>query len=165
MASKIRKRSSSQIQQAARHESHCTICSHPQREEIEHSFISWASPAAIVEEYQLGSRYAIYRHGHATGLMETRGRNMHAALWKIIEQVDQVEPTAASVILAIALSARINARGEIMQRSEVAGVHEQYSKMTRDELLVYAESGRLPNWFLRSAAPKGPEGSGEDGDV
>ncbi len=28
-----------------RHENHCKICSHPQREEIEQAFVTWTSPA------------------------------------------------------------------------------------------------------------------------
>jgi hypothetical protein len=164
MARKTR-RISSQAPKAARHESHCTICAHPEREEIDHAFISWTSPANIVKEYKLRDRSAIYRHAHATGLMAKRERNVRAALSRIIERVDDVKPTAGAIIQAIALLARINARGELVEPGEFAWTNEQFSRMNRDELAIYAQSGNLPAWFVRPAAAKDREGSGQDGNA
>jgi hypothetical protein len=165
MASNNRKRVSSEAPKTGRHQSRCTICSHPQRQEIEDAFISWTSPAQIVTTYNLRDRTAIYRHAHATGLMAKRERNVKAALGRIIERVDEVKPTAAAVIQAIALLARINTRGELVEPGELVWMNEQFSKMNFDEMAAYAQSGILPAWFVRPAAAKSPEGSGEGGNA
>jgi hypothetical protein len=34
-----------------RHRRACTICAHPERFEIEQAFVTWASPAAIAQQY------------------------------------------------------------------------------------------------------------------
>ena len=77
-----------------RHKRHCTICAHPQCEEIERDFINWKSPSAITTEYGLGDRTTVYRHAHALDLFTKRGRNVRAALEKIIERVGEVDVTA-----------------------------------------------------------------------
>jgi hypothetical protein len=36
-----------------RHESQCTVCKHPQREEIEREFIGWRSPDKIAKQFKV----------------------------------------------------------------------------------------------------------------
>lgn len=162
MATKTRTKISSLVPKVGRHESHCTICSHPQRDEIDDAFVSWNNASTIVTKYKLRDRSAIYRHAHATGLMAKRDRNLHAALGRIIENVDDVTPTAASIIQAIALLAKINTRGELVEHGDRAGVHELFGQMTPAEMEAYAHSGTLPAWFPRSMAPKDSQGTGGD---
>jgi hypothetical protein len=58
-----------------RHEYHCKICAHAERQDIEEAFINWTSPGRIAKQYGF-SRDSVYRHAHALGLMERRRRNV-----------------------------------------------------------------------------------------
>jgi len=78
----------------------CTICKHPMRNAIEEEFLHWASPDAIAHHYSVGWR-AVYRHAHATGLFEKRGRNLRSALGHIIEHANHVTPSADAIIRAV----------------------------------------------------------------
>ncbi len=109
-----------------RHEYQCSICSHPQRAEIEEAFVNWISPRRIGNKHGV-SRDAVYRHAHALSLMESRRRNVRAALEKIIERASEVKVNAAAVVSAVSAYSRINASGEWVQRT--------------------AKTGVLPNWF------------------
>ena len=42
-----------------RHEYHCTICSHAQRDEVERAFLNWNSPSSVSKLYSV-SRDSIY---------------------------------------------------------------------------------------------------------
>jgi len=132
-----------------RHASHCTICVHPKRDEIEADFISWVSPANIAAEFGLRDRTAIYRHAKALNLVSRRGRNLLAVLDRIIEKGDDVRVTASVVIQAIVLRARINARGEFIEHDERISTHDLFEKMTDNELALYAEKSILPDWVPR----------------
>jgi len=152
----------SRIGNGDRHQSHCSICAHPQRQQIDEAFVSWKRPAGIAAEFKLPDRSAVYRHAHATGLMERRGRNIREVLDRLIERADEVEVTGPFLLQVIDRRARMNARGEIVARSESVGRHELFDRMTVDELLAYAEAGVLPDWFPRE--DEKPEGSGGNGN-
>jgi hypothetical protein len=137
-----------------RHEARCSICSHPEREQIEQEFVAWASPAKIAQEHsdqQTISRDSVYRHAHALGLMEKRRRNVRAALERIIEKAGDVEVNAASVVGAVSAYARINSRGEWVERTETVNLAEMFQRMTPDELDNYAKTGVTPEWFKAAA--------------
>jgi hypothetical protein len=138
----------------------CTICAHPDREEIERDFIDWKSPAKIAAEYKLRDRAAVYRHANALNFHATRSRNIGAALDRIIKQVESVEVTGGTVVQAIALRARINSRGELAEKNERTLANESFAKMSREELLEYAVKDVLPPWFTRSEDSKGQQNSG-----
>ena len=74
-----------------RHEAFCTLCKHPKREEIEHDFINWHSPAEIAKKYRISNRGTVYRHAHVVGLFTKRRRNVRAALEHIIERAGEVK--------------------------------------------------------------------------
>jgi hypothetical protein len=130
-----------------RHQSGCKVCNHLERAAIEADFISWKSPIKICAEYGLADRTTIYRHAWALGLMERRRRNVRAALEHIIEKAGEVEVTAPAVVQAIATYARINANGHLIERKETVNVNELFERMSREELLAYAETGELPHWY------------------
>ena len=130
----------------SRHEAQCTVCRHRDRAEIEQAFLNWASPAKIAKKYGI-TRDALYRHAHALGLMERRGRNVRSALERIIEKAEMVEPNASAVVSAVAAYAKINARGQWAERTEQINIHELFDRMTREELESYAKDGTLPSWF------------------
>ncbi len=130
-----------------RHKRGCSVCAHPQCEEIEAAFISWRSPARIAKEYRLADRSSIYRHAHALGLFEKRRRNIRAALEKIIEQAGDVQVNASAIVAAVQAYSKINAAGEWVDRTETVSLHELFDRMSAQELDSYARSGTLPTWF------------------
>jgi len=83
------------------HESHCTICKHPERDAIEHAFLHWWSPMEIAIHFNLGNRMVVYRHAHAFDLFERRTARTRHALEHIVEHAEAVAPTADSVIRAV----------------------------------------------------------------
>jgi Zn-dependent peptidase ImmA (M78 family) len=99
------------------HENQCSICAHTQRADLEEAFVTWVSPAHIAKKYGV-SRDAVYRHAHVFGLMGQRRRNIRTALERIIEKAGEVEVNAAAVVSAASAYARINSRGEWVERTE-----------------------------------------------
>ena len=96
-----------------RHKRNCTICAHAQCEEIERDFINWKSPTAITAEYGIADRTTVYRHAHALDLFIRRGRNVRAALERIIEQAGEVSVNASAVAAAVQAYAKINCAGPV----------------------------------------------------
>ena len=129
-----------------RHESQCAICAHPQREEIDRDFANWASSAKITKAYKV-ARTSLYRHAHATGLFLKRQKNVRAALEKIIERAADVRVNAGAVVSAVQAYAKINARGQWIERSETVNLNKLFDRMTKNELEAYARDGTLPTWF------------------
>ena len=162
---KNRKSSPSPKPNLASHQARCTVCAHPQREEIEEEYISWKSPARIATDFKLRDRSAVYRHARALDLGKQRDRNIRAALARMIEKADDVRVTAGAAVQAIALYARINARGELVERDDRVGIHDLFAKMSHDELEAYAKDGSLPSWFSQLKNTKDPQGSGGDENV
>ena len=62
-----------------RHESQCSICSHPWCQEIEDEWINWQDATKIAQRFDV-SRDPIYRHAHALNLFIKRQRNISMAL-------------------------------------------------------------------------------------
>lgn len=137
-----------------RHEAQCAVCSHPQREELERDWLDWGSTSRIAREYKV-SRDSIYRHAHALGLFPKRQRNIRKALERMIEQAESVEVTAPAVVTAIQAYAKINSRGQWVDRVEGVNLNELFERMTRDELETYARDGTLPAWFQAAAGATG----------
>jgi Zn-dependent peptidase ImmA (M78 family) len=140
------KRKSNPVISLMRHESHCSICAHAQRDDIEQEFVNWTSPTRIAKGYNI-SRDAIYRHASAIGLFAKRQKNIRSALEKIIEQSGEVDVNAAAVVAAIQAYSKINAQGQWVERSETLSFNELFDRMTREELERYAQDGSLPDWF------------------
>lgn len=134
-----------------RHETHCKICAHPERDAIERDFVNWGSPPKIAKQYGLRHRNTVYRHAEACGLVEKRGQNIRAALGRIIERAGDVRVNAAAVVTAVATFARINSRGQLVERTERVDLNKLFERMTQDEMRRYAESGALPEWFPADA--------------
>jgi hypothetical protein len=122
------------------------ICAHAQRAEIEEEFVNWVSPGRLAKKHGI-SRDAVCRHAHALSLMEPRRRNVRAALEKIIERACDVEVTATAVVSAVSAYARINARGEWVERTESVNLNELFNRMSTAELEAYAKDAVLPSWF------------------
>ncbi|HWG59308.1 MAG TPA: hypothetical protein VN661_09700 [Candidatus Acidoferrales bacterium] len=84
----------------SRHQRKCSVCCHPDREEIEQEFVSWRDTWSLARQYEIQDYRSLYRHAAATGLLERRRANMRVALDAIIEQTP-TNVTADAVIRAI----------------------------------------------------------------
>lgn len=132
-----------------RHSRDCSICAHPDREEIEREFCDWKPLAAIAKTRRI-PRASLYRHVHATGLFDKRDRNVKAALAALIERGYNVRGTAAALISAITAYAKINAEGQWIDKTEEVNASKNlalFDRMTQGEMLKYAQTGELPEWW------------------
>ena len=84
-----------------RHQRCCSICSHPQRADIDADFLHWYDPFDIAHDYNLGSSSAVYRHAHATGLFAQRRKNVLWVLERYMVRVRQARVTGSSIIRAV----------------------------------------------------------------
>lgn len=145
-----------------RHSKACTVCSHAERAQIEQDFVNWRGPSEIASAYGLADRSTVYRHAHAFGLFGKRRRNVRSALEKIIERSADVEVTAAAVVAAVQAYAKLNSRGEWVDRSENVNLNEMFDRMNERELEAYARDGTLPSWWPHSATPSDSQESLND---
>jgi hypothetical protein len=146
-----------------RHKQSCTICAHPDKENIERDFLDWKSAIQIATDYSLASRQTVYFHAKAFGLYPKRDRNIRAALASFIERGSGVEVTAASYIAAVQAYAKINAAGQWVERSEHINLNELFDRMSRAELEKYAKDGELPDWFTQNVRTTTVLSQGEAG--
>lgn len=138
------------VTDSARHEASCSICRHRERQGIERSFIAWESASKIAREYKVNV-HALYRHVKALNLFPQRNRNIRWALRWIIEKgMTLRRVTPAVVVQAIAVFARINSRGQLIERRETVNLNELFDRMSNSELDAYARDGSLPEWFTRT---------------
>jgi hypothetical protein len=146
-----------------RHEAACKVCGHPEREELESQWCAWANTSELAKQYGL-SRDSIYRHCHALGLFERRGRNLKGALERIIEHADGVTVNAAAVVSAIQAYAKINSAGQWVDRTEQVKLNDLFARMSTQGLEAYAREGTLPDWFtsIVGATPSDSEEDPED---
>jgi len=148
-----------------RHSALCRICAHARRQEIEDDFIDWVSPAKIAVDYKLSDRSSVYRHAHALNLFPKRRRNNRAVLERILERVDDVEVSASAIVAAVQAYAKINARGEWVEREETLNLDDIFEKMNLDELKAFAVDGKLPAWAeeaIREAGGKVLKGGDDE---
>jgi hypothetical protein len=126
------------------------------RFEIEQAFVTWASPAAIAQQYGLADRASVYRYAHALQLFPKRcQQNVRAALERIIERVADAEVTAGAVVAAVQSLAKINAAGRWIDPTEQVSLHQLFERMTCEELEIYARDGDLPSWFIELTKREG----------
>ena len=138
-----------------RHSRDCRICAHADREEIDCEFCEWKPIAAIAKSRRI-PRASLYRHIHAVGLFEKRDRDIKAALARIIERGHNVRVTPASLISAIQAYAKINAEGQWVDKQENMTATKNlalFDRMTRGEMLKYAQTGELPEWWHPPGIP------------
>jgi hypothetical protein len=143
-----------------RHVSQCSVCAHPDRQDIERDFVQWKSPIAIAQDYGRTDRKTIYLHAHAFGLFRKRDQNIRAALTRIIEKARDVEATAAAVVAAVQAYAKINSQGQWIERSEHLTLNDLFERMTEDELDAYARDAKLPDWFAQTVGATPFDGRG-----
>jgi hypothetical protein len=148
-----------------RHALKCRICVHPQRQMIEDDFVDWKSAAQIVREFRLANRHSLYRHARALNLFPKRRRNVRAALELIIEHAGDIEVNASAIVAAVQALAKINARGELIEREENLTFRNLFDRMTAEELSAYWKHNSLPTWFKDEIIAAGGQVPKEDIDA
>jgi hypothetical protein len=145
-----------------RHESHCAVCGHPRRQEIERQFIEWVPQSRIAKDFRLSGRLTVWRHAKAFGLVKQRNANIRAVLANFIERASRVRPTAQALIAAVVAFSKLDVEGRSIERIQNAsGLDGLFQKMTRGEMLRYAQTGELPAWFNKTL-PDTQEREGDD---
>ena len=144
-----------------RHKAQCTICAHEKQKEIEAAFVAWESPEKIATEYGLTHRTTVYRHAKAFGLNLKRQQNIRVPLERIIERAGDatLQVTGATVVQAIAVYAKLNAQGQLIERCETLNLNELFERMTLNEKEAYARDGKLPEWFTQTVGSQVATGS------
>jgi hypothetical protein len=61
----------------------------------------------------------------------------------------------------VAAYARINSRGEWVERSESVNLNDLFERMTAPELEAYAADGILPSWFETTVGATASRGERE----
>lgn len=135
-----------------RHISHCRICQHPRREEIEVEFLRWRSPAQIAKEFHLGSRQTVFRHARAFALFQKRAADIRSIFVAVIEQgmTPRMKVSAASVVAAAVALSKLDATGKTIERFERVGRYSEFlddPRWTVGEMEAFARDGTLPRWY------------------
>lgn len=94
-----------------RHSRKCEICHDADVLEIEQAFVNWCSAPYIVRTFNLEYKDTVYCHARALGLDIVRRQNVRVAVEKLIEEVDQVKVTSATVLRAIRALSCIDDKG------------------------------------------------------
>jgi len=98
-------------------------------------------------------------------LFTRRRHNLRAALEHVIERIDDVHLSGGAVVSAIQTLAKINARGEWVERDERLYLDQLFDRMEPSEYVAYAQNGTLPRWFQEAIAVAGARvanGQGSD---
>ncbi len=103
-----------------RHSRKCTICNHPDREDIDTAFLHWSRGERIVRDFRLPSLSALYRHAHACGLWNLRRSHIRRALDRIIEHAGECRPTGHAILRAIEISCRFDQEGRYAEPKKKA---------------------------------------------
>lgn len=137
---------------ADRHSRDCSICRHPERDAIETELINWQTVTKIAKRFRV-ARSSLYRHVAALSLLEKRDRNIRGALVRIIEKATTVHVTAAAVVSACMVLAKLDDDQRLVDRVQISTNSSDFDRMTRAELEAYAQTGVLPPWFARDGRP------------
>jgi len=137
----------------ARHSRKCSVCRHPDRDAIEHDFLTWQSPDQIAANYGIADHSSIYRHAHATSLFDRRARTIRLALCPIVEQAMTVEVTADSVIRAVELMAKLDSDGRLTPPTKHVIYHSSRSRTA----FAGESKDLIPSAPLRSSNRQNPQ--------
>jgi hypothetical protein len=108
-----------------RHSRKCTICNHPDREDIDQAFLHWSRSERIVRDYNLPSLSVLYRHAHACGLWNLRRIKIRRALDRLIEQAGDCKPSGNAVLRAIEMSCRFDQEDRYVEPNKKVIVEHQ----------------------------------------
>jgi hypothetical protein len=137
-----------------KHESHCAICRHTRRAEIEAEFLRWRSPVTIAREFGLSNRQVVFRHARFANLFYRRNTNTREMLVALIEagMTGRMKPSPATVVQAIAVLSKLDEKGQAVERflhvdKETEFLNDQ--RWTMGEMHAFAERGIYPDWYIK----------------
>jgi len=121
----------------ARHARKCAICHHPERDAIELDFVRWRHPGNIVDDDELPSRSALYRHAEAARLYRRRQHNLRAALEHIIQEAEGIVVTADTITRAVRVYARLSNDGRwVDPPRHIIVTHRSEAEPSRANLML-----------------------------
>ncbi|MBZ5672067.1 MAG: hypothetical protein LAO04_20375 [Acidobacteriia bacterium] len=144
-----------------RHQSQCTVCQHPERQEIEEEWINWVFPTGIAERHGI-SRDALYRHAHACDLFSKRQKNRKLILEKILERVDWAPISGSAFLSTYKVYDKITSAEEEKGHLQGENFKKSLKQMSQEERGAFARDGSLPEWF--SKAIGATSGDGQEGE-
>jgi len=103
-----------------RHQSQCSVCSHPQRQEIEDAWLNWANTTELADKYRL-SRDALYRHMHALGCYSERQSRRKRLYENILERAQMTSFRGSDLVRILKEYALLCEREEANQAARVPG--------------------------------------------
>ena len=128
------------------HSRKCAICNHPERADLEEDFVSWRNADLIQKDYDLPNFRTIYTHARATGLYQRRRENLRFAAELLIEHADQAKPSPDTILRAIQICARLDAKGEWLEPAKQVIFSSSVNKAApAPELQTPAREAEPPN--------------------
>ena len=125
-----------------RHQAQCSVCQHPQCQEIEEAWVNWESTTLLAQKCAL-SRDAIYRHTRVLGLVKERSKRLRFLLEKVLERADTIVFSGGDFLKAFQLYTADLEREEAKQASALAS-QEASRPVSDQEAEVLAEDEPLP---------------------
>lgn len=106
-----------------RHESHCNICKHKDRKEIEAEYLMGLSPYEIVKNFSGISVKSVYAHASATGLDKKRDNTTLPKVRRLIDRANIERMPIAQIRAIVPQLLKLEAQlsGELVEKQEVKG--------------------------------------------
>lgn len=134
-----------------KHASKCSVCRHPDTEEIESRFLAWDSPRTLEEAYRL-PQTSVWRHAKALNLYEKRQESLVDVIEKVIEKgiVELGKVSATNLIQAVQVHAKLTGQW-VDQTRELDTIMARLDEAEKEELEHFIEHGRMPEKALAAS--------------
>lgn len=135
-----------------RHKAQCSVCKHPNCQDIEEAWVDWTSPEKIAYDYHI-SKDSLHRHFRAVKLAAKRRKNRMRVCERFLERTDLTKPTGATILGMWKEYDKHATRQESMS-TESPDPKALFKRMTRKERANFLRDGTLPEWFSGPSDPK-----------
>lgn len=142
-----------------RHQAQCTICQHPNCQDIEELYVNWISPNRICNLYNVG-RYSLIRHAHAVGLYEKRKKRYLRVFEMVMERAEEAQPSASAVVSAANAYAKLTKQEEAEEAVPASKLKDFWKRMSAAERQAFARDGSLPASYAEEENATAVETSG-----
>jgi hypothetical protein len=127
-----------------RHARKCSICRHPERQQIDESFLHWRSPHTIMQCFGIKTETTIYHHAHAFNLFALRNCNLQSALCNIIEDIDTRDFTGREILDAVRALAHLTADGRWIHHTSKSEVMYSMQRLPAAQAALPTAHAALP---------------------
>jgi hypothetical protein len=127
-----------------RHARKCSICRHPERQQIDESFLHWRSPHTIMQCFGIKTETTIYHHAHAFNLFALRNCNLQSALCNIIEDIDTRDFTGREILDAVRALAHLTADGRWIHHTSKSEVMYSMQRLPAAQAALPTAQAALP---------------------